>query len=374
MRAVSRQLGIEGQFFSTPTAIIAAFGPLKQQRTHLVRVDPGEVHLEKLAALDRVAAEVGRGALPVADGAAQVEAIEAAPPRYGAALTVLAFGLFSAAAGRFFGGGLPEIAAGGSIGLVIGLLSLAFTRSYAGVPVFELIAALVSALAAHAAVSLGTPVSFHIVTLTGIIALIPGLTLTVAMAELATRNLVSGTARLTAAAISFLEIAFGVALAERLWQALGGAAPAPDALVGAALPGWSEPVAVVVAALSVVVLDKAHPRAAPGVLAASVAAYYGARLGAVHLGPELGACVGAFVVTAGSNAHARVTGRTTLVMLVPGLLMLVPGSLGFRSVASLLERDVVTGIDTAFSMILIAVAIVAGLLVANATVPPRRTL
>jgi hypothetical protein len=42
--------------------------------------------------------------------------------------------------------------------------------------------------------------------------------------------------------------------------------------------------------------------------------------------------------------------------------------------ASLLERDVVTGIDTAFTMLLAAVSLVAGLLIANAVVPPRRNL
>jgi uncharacterized membrane protein YjjB (DUF3815 family) len=61
-------------------------------------------------------------------------------------------------------------------------------------------------------------------------------------------------------------------------------------------------------------------------------------------------------------------------MVVPGLMLLVPGSVGFRSLASLLERDVVAGVDTAFSMLMVAVALVAGLLSANALVPPRKVL
>jgi uncharacterized membrane protein YjjP (DUF1212 family) len=59
---------------------------------------------------------------------------------------------------------------------------------------------------------------------------------------------------------------------------------------------------------------------------------------------------------------------------VPGLMLLVPGSLGFRSVHSLLARDIVGGVGTAFSMVLVGVAIVAGQLIANTVVPPRKAL
>lgn len=55
-------------------------------------------------------------------------------------------------------------------------------------------------------------------------------------------------------------------------------------------------------------------------------------------------------------------------------MVLVPGSIGFRSMESLLARDVLAGVDTAFSMLMVAVALVAGLLFANALVQPRKAL
>jgi uncharacterized membrane protein YjjB (DUF3815 family) len=45
---------------------------------------------------------------------------------------------------------------------------------------------------------------------------------------------------------------------------------------------------------------------------------------------------------------------------------------GFRSLTSLIEREALTGIETAFSMILTAIALVAGMLVAGVNVPERR--
>ena len=61
-----------------------------------------------------------------------------------------------------------------------------------------------------------------IVTIAALIAMLPGMTLTNAMTELATRNLVSGTARMMSALIVLLELALGVALGERR-QRLRGA-------------------------------------------------------------------------------------------------------------------------------------------------------
>jgi uncharacterized membrane protein YjjB (DUF3815 family) len=61
-----------------------------------------------------------------------------------------------------------------------------------------------------------------------------------------------------------------------------------------------------------------------------------------------------------------------VVTQVPAILLLVPGSVGYRSLTSLVERDVLFGVETAFRMVLVTVALAAGLLVARALVPARR--
>jgi uncharacterized membrane protein YjjB (DUF3815 family) len=96
------------------------------------------------------------------------------------------------------------------------------------------------------------------------------------------------------------------------------------------------------------------------------------RAGTAVLGPELGVFVGAFVVSALANLYGRVAKRPSPVVLVPGLLVLVPGSIGFRGVIALLDREVVSGIGAGFTMIFTAVALVAGLLSAAAIFPEQR--
>jgi uncharacterized membrane protein YjjB (DUF3815 family) len=59
---------------------------------------------------------------------------------------------------------------------------------------------------------------------------------------------------------------------------------------------------------------------------------------------------------------------------VPGIILLVPGSVGFRSFSFVFARDVYLGLDTAFTLVALLISLVAGLLFANVLITPRRTL
>jgi uncharacterized membrane protein YjjB (DUF3815 family) len=110
------------------------------------------------------------------------------------------------------------------------------------------------------------------------------------------------------------------------------------------------------------------------VLLAGWLGFAGARLGAAILSPELGVLVGALGVGLASNLYARRKNRPASVIQVPGIMLLVPGSIGFHSLSSFLTHDVLTGVESAFRMAQVAGALVGGLLFANALLRPRRSL
>ena len=363
------QLGVEAQFFSTPTSIMAAFGKQDDQRTYLIRVVPGDRDLGKLARIDRIVVEVLKGSMTPGAGSQQIALVAAAPPTYGPWLMVAAFALTSGTVTRFLGGGPREILVGGVLGFVIGLLFMVAGRYAAIARVFEPVASFAAAFLAGA-VSHVFPHSVFIATLAGLIVLVPGFTLTIAMTELSTRHLASGTARMSAAFMTFLGIAFGVALGNTLATQLFGQ---PANLLPVASPAWLIPLVLVLAPLGFVVLLKAEPKDAPWIVIMGVLAFYASQFGAIIFGPDLGSFVGAFAVGVGSNVIARLLDRPSLIYLVPGILLLVPGSVGFRSLAALMDREVVSGIETAFKMVVIAVSIVSGILIANVVTPKRRT-
>jgi uncharacterized membrane protein YjjP (DUF1212 family) len=370
MRQVSERLGVEARFFSTPTSIFASFGPPEALRTSLIRVEPGAMDLERLTLLDALAQEVIHGKLSPEVGAERIEAILSAPARYGLPVTLLCWTLAAAAAAKLFGGGLREMGVAALGSFLIGVLERV-TRERPAARVLEPVAALLVSSLAVAAANVMGPLSVQVSTLSGLIVLLPGLGLTVAINELTTRHLISGSSRLIGAALIFLQLAFGVALGSRLAELLP---PVPPLLAPSPLPRWTDLVALAVAASAVAVLFRAQPRDAAWVIAVGALAFGGARLGAQGLGPQLGAFVGALVLGMASNALSRLRNRPSVTTIVPGMMLLVPGSLGFRSLESMLARDVVAGVDTAFSMLMVAVAIAAGLLFANALVPSRRVL
>src|SRR5438045_4061802 len=141
--ATADRLGLAGhRFFSMPTQIMAAFGPEDRQRTHLLRVEPGEVNLGKVAALEQVSLDVAQGRASPEEGMARIERIVAAPSPYGPALVTLAHGVLAGAGCQFLGGGGREIVVATVLGLVIRLLAIyahspgGFGRAFRSLPDF----------------------------------------------------------------------------------------------------------------------------------------------------------------------------------------------------------------------------------------------
>ena len=365
------RLGVPGEFFTTPTSIFAAFGHDDRQRTYLLRVEPEGPNLSRLAGIKLILDQVLDGSLGPAEGARRLRTVAEGGSPYTPATTTAAYTLSSAAAAVFFGGGPRETTLASGLGLLTGLLALVAKRFTTLERVFSTVAAFfVAFLASWAGVAWGG-VSVSTATLAGLVVRRPGRMLVLAMGELSTGHLASGTARAAGAFIVFLGIGFGTALGTRIAEiAFGGpAVVAPPGLP----PGWTW-IALAGSALAFAVLLQADRRDIPWIVLGAAVSIVASRLGARAIGPELAPFFGAFGVAVAGWAFAARTARPASVVVAPGVLVLVPGSIGFRSIAALMDEHVVAGIDTAFSALLTAVALVVGLLVANVVLPARRNL
>jgi len=371
--ACAAALGQRLQVFAGPTSVDLAFGG-RRQRTHLIRADAGEAELGRLVDLDAVISAVRRGELSPRAGRRALRKVASAPPPFGPASIVAAFALASAGAARFFSGNLAEIGLSFVLGLGLGLLAISASERVGLGRVFAPLAAFLAALASLTAEALAPGIRAQVTTMAALIVLIPGLSLTLAMTELATRHLVSGTARLAGSLTVFATMAFGVAIASALLGSLAGSIDAsvelPPALL-APLPPWTRVLALVLAPLGFGVLFQARLADFPAIAATGVVGAELAHHVARTVDPVVGAFAGALVVGLAANTYAAWRRLPAAVILLPSLLLLVPGSLGFRSVTSFLAQDVLAAMDVGFRMILLAVALVAGVLVANTIVLPR---
>ena len=344
-----------------------------EPHTHLMRLEPADIDLGRQRRIDRLIGEVLSGELDPHGALAQITELQQAAPLHGPLLTVLSFGAISAGVAVVLAGGLADLSLSLLAGLLVGLLGLFAGHSQQFSRVFEAVAALITTLSAQLAGLLWPGVAPMVVLVAGLIVLLPGLTLTVALTELATNNLVAGTARLLGAAIVFIKLGFGVALGVGVIGSLGygvdfGAPPAQP------LPLWAQPAALALVGSAATVLFRARWADLPWVMLGCAVATVGAKAGGALMGPQLGAFFGALAIGVTSNGLARWRQQPTTLTLIPGVLLLVPGSLGFRSVTALLQQDVSSGIGGAFSMFMVAISLVAGLLMANLLVHPRRAL
>ena len=373
--------GLEVQVFSTPTSIFVSFEGEEDASVRLLRVEPGGVDLGKLVDIDVLLDEIEAGTVSPSQAIDRMEALDAAKPRWSGPWTILGHALAASTAALFFGGQPIDIGLSLILGALIGMLEAVPARRQGAASLFEPLAAFLAAfgsiLGAHLS---GGAVNDGVVALASIIVLVPGLSLTVALLELATRHLSSGTSRLAGAASVFLTIAFGAYIGRVAGAATFGELPISSSVAptGWIAAWWTTGTAVFLAALGFAMLFRARLRGLPWIFGAASAGFTVARVASSLAAPEgrdvVSAFAGALTVGLFSNLYARIAGRPATVPLLPGLLVLVPGSIGYRALTAFADHDALMGVESAARMLLVAAALVGGLLVANAALPPRRML
>lgn len=371
MHIMADRLNLQAEFFSTPTSLIVSLGDGANQQTFLARSDPGSPNLGKLADLTEVMDQLADGTIDPETADDRVRAIDRALPLYGWWLQLAAFVLIAAGVAPLLGGGWREALLAAPLGLVTGLCVLwmrqHIERSRLITP---MTAALITFLGTLWCGIDGTTALMPPI-IAAMIALLPGMDLTTAARELSTGHLVSGSSRMAFAITVFALLTFGLVLGGMAGQALVG----PVGLVDPSFrPDWLAPAGVLLAAAGLMLLIQAYKRDWIWILLATLIAWGGAGLGAMLGAPVIGAFIGGLAVGLAGNLFVQFTGRPGSILHIPGLILLVPGSIGLRSLATLLSEDVVAGLETAILAGIIAVALTTGMILASVLIPPRNAL
>jgi len=378
MSSAAQRLGLAAEVWSSPTAIIVSFADLAQgeegvaQVTQVMRLPPGDVNLARLVEADRIADGVIDGKIDLREGFHLLRALGAPESARAHATVIASYGLAAATVvGLLLHSAWVDLLTAGFIGVVIGAITvLSVSRPRLSVA-SEAISALVATLIATLVSAYIVPLALKSVILGSLIVLLPGMALTTAVREISSQHLVSGVARMGGAVATLLKLTFGTVAATQICAALG-VVPRDYALP--ALPGWADWPTLIVGAFAFAILFRAARRDWPVVMAAVVLGYLSTRwIGAIS-GAPFGVFVGGILLGALSNLYARFAHQPGAVIREPGIILLVPGSVGFRSVSYLLDRDAVLGMDTGLLLITLLGSLVAGLLFGDLLIAPRRSL
>lgn len=373
---LAARLGLQAQIWSSPTAIIISFADGDDREriaetTRVIRLSPGDIDLRHLCEVNEIADQVITGELDIGQGSRLLQTLSDRIGRRARAHEVLCYGLVSATLATLMRGAWVDVAAAGCIGLVVGLLADVASRSQRMRLALEALSGLIATVLATLISVYVIPLTLKVTVLASLIVLFPGMTLTTAVRELSTRHLVSGVARFADAVAILIKLAFGTLVANQLCKVLGLAPPA-DVLPP--LPDWAIWIALVFGTYGFAVLFRAARRDFPLVMGAAALGYAITYFGSRQFGPEFGVFLAGAIMGALSNLYARASNRPGALVREPGIILLVPGSLGFLTVSAIVGSDVFLGINTAASLLAILVSLVAGLLFGDLIVSPRRVL
>lgn len=372
LQDICQLFGIKGNVVSLPTAIFSSFSYEDEEITKIERVVPMGVNLGKLSKVDLVAREVINGRMTYEEGSESLDSILSGPDPYGRRMRVMCF-LFSAAGFMvLFGGTWGDFFGTIAVGLLVGIFSLLQVQSIGLIAqLFEAIAAIVAAFATFLLAKIIPEINIGVVIISSLIIFMPGLFITLAIAEIATQNLTSGTSRLMGGIMILLKLTFGVFIGAKVASYF----KLPSFEVNFSLiPAWVSFLTLPITAFMSTIVFKADFKDWRWITLAGVFGYTCSKVATHYFGPEMGILFGGFCVGATSNIFARLKDRPSSLFQFPGIILLVPGSMGYRSLNFLFEKDIVGGLGTAFSMITIAMSLVVGIFLGNILVKPRRSL
>jgi uncharacterized membrane protein YjjP (DUF1212 family) len=369
MQEVCKRLQVKSEFFATPGSIFASITILDETQSHMVKVTDSELNLEHLDLVEKIITDVSLGILEPKNGILELNKINAHPNRYSGGITALFIGISTAAAACVFGGQLPEILSSFIMGLGIGAFGLMLRFLPQLSKVYVLISAIWAVVIAGIFTSWFVDYRVDIATICGLILLIPGFTFTVSITEMVNNHLVAGLSRFTTAFITFVMLAIGIGVGKSIVSYLHlptGTYQLP------LLPFWKEWIALIFVPLGFVVLFKAKPKDFIWILIGCWISYFTFKISSQFTNNTFAVFFASLLLGIGSNLFSTFSGRNPSVMLVPGMILLVPGSLGFLSISKLVESDVVAGIQIALNMLTTSMALVLGIIFSNIVVRGKK--
>jgi uncharacterized membrane protein YjjP (DUF1212 family) len=372
---VAEFLGIGAAFAITPTVLtFVIWQPGEDSEyTHVARVMPGELDLGSLSRTDEIVDAVANNLMTLQDATARLNEIAAMPNPYSRKATFLAYGAAGGAFAMLMQASWTDVAYATALSLLVYLFVLWAEKSRRVTNMLEPLVALVSALAATAIAAYFDPsINVPIVVLSAIIVFIPGLALTLGLAELAARHLVSGTARIMDAVMLLFKLYFGAFLGMALGAKLFGDVPFQP---GLAVPAWTSWLAVAALCGSLVIVFRARKKHAFWGLLSGFIAYAASQVGGLYLGLALGAFVGAFAVGIYGNLFTRFMDAPASIVSLQGMIVLVPGSKTYIGLNAFISGEQIVSTDhLGQQTFLIFMSLVAGFIFANVALPPKKSL
>ena len=375
LRAAAKAHHHSCEVFAVPTGLWVSLLRQAEHRpaVRLIRVYGWETDLRRLLLLDGVFNAVASGELNLTAAMDRLEEIDTSSTRYKSLITILAGVCTCGAAAFLFGGGLRESCVGAFLGFAGGVIGQIGARVARIKLLVDFLIGVLTGVVVWGAMVLQPDLIRRPMLLAGIVVVVPGMTLTVGLGELAHKQLVSGGARLLHAGMVLVSMVLGITVVVLFEHWTGVALPAGGQVEVHSF--WVQAVSAVIAGTAFAVLFSVPKGSWFLAILSCPLAWLGSVGTELYLASgAMASFVGALILGLYANWMARLTDRPGQIFLLPGLILLVPGTMSFLGLGEFLRGDALKGAAYLFETLLNAGALTIGLVLASVALPPRKLL
>jgi uncharacterized membrane protein YjjP (DUF1212 family) len=286
------------------------------------------IQLDLAGKIDHIAELAAVGAITPADAITAVAAARKLEPRFGPILTTAGYAVTTVGFGMVINPTWAALPGYLLLGIVVGAVVM-LGRPFPGlIPVLPTLSAMLVTMLATWFVADAANDGLLRVISPALVAMLPGMALTIGSMELANNQIISGSSRLVYGVTQLGLLVFGVALGMRVAGQVEPQQPSPQ------MGGWSLYVAIVVVSIGLYVYLSAPKGSLMWLIAAIGVALVGQKVGGMFLSPSHSGAVGAFLVAPFALLASRIkTSPPAIVMMLSAFWALVPGALSFVSLS-----------------------------------------
>ncbi len=368
---VTKALGYQGIFHSTPASLSFTFRKNDGEpwpKPHLVAMPGTGFDLSKLARVGELVNAVEDGSVSIARATGMLDEIDAMPPPYPNWLVAIGYALCGAGFAGFLQGSWADIILAAVFGVVVfGMVTFSARIPGQSARRVPFLCALVAGLLSAVAGFIIPGINVYLVTLSAIIYLIPGFSVSVGVIELTTKHYLSGLTNLVNGLICLALLFAGAWLGVTLTGVL---LPLHGAAAGSIGPGWIWVFAMILAA-GLCIAFQTPPTDLFWALVCCAIACAGIVLGISIHGSDVGNFLGTAMAMVFANIWSDRTNRPTSIVILPAFVFMVSGSIGFRGLVALSAGSTALGLSEFAHMFVVAITLAVGLIVGNLVYKPK---
>ena len=373
LEKIAQAYNAKAEILVFPTMLLLKIGEQESAPLNAAIQKPGLLPLNQVSEIYDLIYKAEAGKISPIEGKKCLRKILSEKHKFGPLGILFGYILFSMGIGMLLQPTPEQLIVSGVLGAIVGIL-LIFSRGRTRfLLILPVVAALIVTSLSIWGVKSGLVTGSVAMLLPALAYFLPGATLTTGMFELAYGEIISGASRVIyGTAILFL-ILFGVLVGIQITGISQQNFLVTNPLN--ALGWWAPYLGVFIFAMGMYLFMSIKNKDLPWVILILYIAFFGQQAGNHFVGGVFGAFSGSLLMTISGTIIERLDHKTpSIVSIMPAFWILVPGALGFMSLATLVSQNYFTAITDGIMVAMTIVAISLGLLIGAVITEPLKEM